>query len=118
MANRLAWFYMTGEWPADLVDHKNRARDDDRWENLRPATNAMNSQNQGMYKNNTSGFIGVSFHRGRWRAHIRVNYKLIILGYYDTAEAAGAAYLEAKAVHHPFAASALGAGKPLIILPN
>jgi hypothetical protein len=44
-ASRLAFFYMTGEWPQQLVDHINRNREDDRWCNLRevsPSENRMN----------------------------------------------------------------------------
>ncbi len=44
-ANRLAWFYMTGEWPKNLVDHKNRIRNDNTWKNLRDFTSKENSAN-------------------------------------------------------------------------
>ena len=45
-SSRLAWFYMTGEWPKDQIDHINRIKDDDRWENLREATQSQNSYNR------------------------------------------------------------------------
>ena len=38
---------MTGEWPEDQIDHINRKRDDDRWINLRAATQSQNSYNRG-----------------------------------------------------------------------
>jgi hypothetical protein len=43
---RLAFLYMTGDWPVDQVDHINRIRDDDRWINLREATQSQNSFNR------------------------------------------------------------------------
>ena len=43
---RLAHLYMTGEWPLEQMDHVNRIRDDDRWENLRQATQSQNSYNR------------------------------------------------------------------------
>jgi hypothetical protein len=43
--HRVAWFLMTGRWPKQ-VDHKNRVRDDNRWENLREATPRQNSSNR------------------------------------------------------------------------
>lgn len=46
-AHRVIYLIMTGEWPPDQMDHINRVRDDNRWENLRPVTALENSQNKG-----------------------------------------------------------------------
>jgi len=45
-ANRLAWLYMTGEWPQWEVDHKNRIKTDNSWDNLRDITHQENSLNR------------------------------------------------------------------------
>jgi hypothetical protein len=45
-AARLAWLYVHGEWPPELMDHRNGVRDDDRIANLRPCTNSENGQNR------------------------------------------------------------------------
>lgn len=104
LAHRLAFFYMTGAWPVHQMDHYNGIRDDNRWGNLREATNAENQQNQAMHSNNTSGFMGVSWHRQteKWRAQIKVAGRRKSLGLFTTPESAHAAYLTAKAEHHPF----------------
>ena len=43
-----------------------------------------------MKNNNTSGYVGVSYHRGtgRWVASVGVNYKKAHIGYYPTKEEA------------------------------
>jgi hypothetical protein len=43
---RLAFLYVLGRWPKDDVDHINRRRDDDRWDNLREANRSENCINR------------------------------------------------------------------------
>lgn len=71
-SSRLAWFYMTGEWPEKLVDHKDKDRLNDKWDNLRPATHSENNCNRSVQTNNTSGVTGVSYsdRDGKWIADI------------------------------------------------
>lgn len=46
LAHRLAFLYMTGQFPTNQVDHINRIRNDNRWCNLRDATSSENSFNK------------------------------------------------------------------------
>lgn len=99
-AHRLAWLYMTGEWPSEFVDHINADKADNRWSNLRQASNAQNIQNRPFY-GNRAGLKGAHFveREGVYASSIRVNGKLKYLGRFITAQAANAAY-EAAAKHH------------------
>lgn len=106
MAHRLAWFYMTGEWPADEIDHKNGIRSDNKWTNLREATTKINRQNlHWPRRRNKVGLLGVSPNtngRGEkpFSAFIKYDGKVHNLGNYRTAQEAHTAYLEAKREHH------------------
>lgn len=60
MAHNLAWLYMTGEMPINKIDHKNGVTSDNRWCNLRQATDLENTRNKGLYKNNLLKVKGVS----------------------------------------------------------
>jgi hypothetical protein len=73
------------------VDHINGNRLDNRRSNLRPATRQENVRNRKVQKNNKCGFKGVSCEKGRFRAYICVNNKLIHLGMFTTAEEAARA---------------------------
>lgn len=106
MAHRLAWFYMTGEWPEDQIDHRNLVRSDNRWSNLRAANNGQNMQNIHAHSDSLTGVKGVTMdHRnGRYNAKIMVDRQSYYLGGFDTADEAGAAYVEAaKRLHGEFA---------------
>lgn len=102
-AHRLAWLFMTGEWPAGDIDHINGNREDNRWANLRVVTCAMNAQNRrkAHSNNKSTGVLGVSKDRGRFMASIFVDGKSRKLGRFLTVEEAEAAYLNAKRKHHP-----------------
>jgi hypothetical protein len=46
-AHRLIWFYHYGRWPeSDVIDHIDRNKHNNRIENLREATFALNAQNR------------------------------------------------------------------------
>jgi hypothetical protein len=96
-AARLAWFMVHGEDCNVFIDHVNGLRDDNRIDNLRPATNSQNQANRGAPKNNTSGIKGVCFDgaRNKWRASITVNGKAKNLGRFNSAQDAQAAYEKA-----------------------
>jgi hypothetical protein len=112
MAHRLAWFYMTGKWPVDEIDHWDTDKHNNRWKNLREATRSQNAGNASPMKNKKyTSLKGVTYAAGRrkWMANIRrdgKNYSSFI-GYYDTAEEAHAAYaVKAKELFGHFARTA------------
>lgn len=92
-AHRLAWLYMTGEWPKGLIDHKNGVKGDNRFDNLREASQAQNMRNQGLQAHNSSGFTGVYWNKcaAKWQAYIKVDRKVRYLGIFEVKEDAVAA---------------------------
>jgi hypothetical protein len=86
--HRLAWLYMTGAWPSLEIDHINQNPADNRWRNLRLATQEQNSCNVARHKKNTSGYKGVAWYkqRNKWRARIKVRGKSIHLGLFKSKE--------------------------------
>lgn len=92
-SSHLAWLYMTGELPTGQIDHRNRNTSDNRWANLREATQTENKGNSGVYRNNRLGVKGVRLHcNGRYEARLRVGGRLMYLGCFPTAEEAKARY--------------------------
>jgi hypothetical protein len=105
-SHRLAWFYTYGAWPAGQLDHINGNTLDNRIENLRPVTHAQNMLNKKLYRNNTSGRKGVSFHKatGKFQARIYRDKSCVNLGLYERVEDAAEAYRRAaKQLHGEFA---------------
>lgn len=103
-AHRLAWLYVHGVWPSDQLDHWNGVRNDNRYKNLREATNAQNQQNYGIPKSNSSGHVGVSWHKGhrKWLARIKLGGHQRYIGHFANIEDAVAARAKAKAELHTF----------------
>jgi hypothetical protein len=105
-AHRVAYALMTGSWPADEIDHKDRNPSNNKWDNLRAASRAQNAVNVTCSKPSRSGLRGVAPcpDSAKWMARIRRNGKTCYLGAYDTPELAHAAYAaEAARLHGEFA---------------
>jgi hypothetical protein len=84
--------------PDGEVDHINGNTLDCRMQNLRACTHQQNIANRRMQKNNTSGFVGVVWNRGRgkWQAQIKVTGKNLNLGLFDNIADAIAARVAAE----------------------
>lgn len=89
-AHKLAWWYVTGNYPKEEIDHIDNNIHNNSFANLREATRSENMYNTRKSLNNTSGVKGVSWYPRykKWRARITVNKKVILIGYFETLEEA------------------------------
>lgn len=101
-AHRLAVLYVTGSWPSNQIDHENKIRSDNKWNNLRDATSKQNRANTDALSNSKTGVKGVRWRSstGRYLAEIRLNNRHIHLGSFETIEEAAAAYKAAAVLAH------------------
>lgn len=101
-AHRLAWLYMTGEWPSGDIDHIDGLRTNNRWSNLRNVSRAVNLQNLKGAKSHNGGtrLLGAYPCGNRFTSRIQTNGRDKYLGTFATAEAAHAAYITAKRELH------------------
>ncbi len=74
--------------PGFETDHRNGDTLDNQKSNLRTATHAENGKNRKLNVNSTSGIKGVSWDKKtrKWRAYIKVDYKMIHLGFFISIE--------------------------------
>lgn len=87
LAHRLAWLYMTGEWPNEDIDHIDRNRTNNAFRNLREATRSQNLWN--------TGARGTQVNGARWQAVISTRGVKSCLGTYDTEQEAHEVYVAA-----------------------
>ena len=100
-AHRLAWFYVTGNWPKKDIDHIDGNPRNNKFNNLRDITRSENIQNQNKsQKGSKVNLLGVSLGYKKYCAQIRVNKKRIYLGVFDTPEEAHQSYLNKKREIH------------------
>ena len=102
LAHRLAWVIATGNLPNCPIDHIDMNRANNSLFNLRLASVTENNRNRVKQSNNTSGYKGVTFHKGtgKYHAKICVNKQRISLGYFKSANEASLAYQQAAKEHH------------------
>lgn len=87
-----------GRFPAGVIDHRNGVGTDNRLSNLRDVSHTENLRNQRLSRANTSGRMGVDFHRasGQWRARIIVDQCECHIGLFASYEEAARARAAAE----------------------
>jgi len=99
-AHRIIWKMFYGVEPANLIDHINRNRSDNRICNLREANNSQNNANSKTKNKFKMKGVRVINKGCRYEAFITIKGKYKYLGVYDTPDDAHAAYIrEAKKYH-------------------
>jgi len=103
-AHRLAFAFINGAFPADVVDHINGNPKDNRITNLRDVSQRINTENKSSPINtrSTSGLLGVHWNsqRGMWNAQIKSFGEKKHLGFFKDKQEAQRVYIEAKRVLH------------------
>ena len=102
----VAIYFIANPMNKKCVDHIDHDRKNNRIFNLRYATYQENNQNKSIQKSNTSGYVGVSFHKTKQKYQTRysLNGKYQHIGYYQTALEASEAYqAKIKEVYKEFA---------------
>lgn len=102
LAHRVAWEIHYGNPPALDLDHINGNRADNRIANLRLVQKSHNQMNRRLHKPTKSGVKGVNWNQQeqKWVSRCAANGKRKHLGYFDTIEAAAAAYQHAARESH------------------
>jgi hypothetical protein len=97
-AHRLAWLYVNGEMPKNLIDHIDGNRSNNKISNLREATYQANSENYKTPKTNKSGVKNVSWYKGlnKWVVSINIKKTKKTIGYFEDLELAELVAVEAR----------------------
>jgi hypothetical protein len=98
--HRLIWMYLHDRWPTEMIDHINGNKLDNSIVNLREVTAKQNAENRNCVQA-ISGMKGViPTTKGRWKASIGHNGKVIYLGTYDSKQEAHNIYCKAAQIFH------------------
>lgn len=92
------WYYVTGQQPPEIVDHIDGNRLNNRWDNLRAATQETNAKNRCTVPGRKGQYLGVcALKSGKFRAVVshgtsaNKTIKRTYIGTFDTAREAGIA---------------------------
>jgi hypothetical protein len=105
LLHRLAWLYVYGDFPINVIDHINGNSKDNRIDNLRACSQSENAWNSRKHKDNTSGHKGISYDKSRnkWAVRIMTNGKLKCIGRFFSIDGAVIAMkLERAKLHGEF----------------
>ena len=91
LAHRLAWLYVTGEWPT-MIDHKDRNRSNNAWNNLRSCSGSQNCANKKTMSR--YGYKGVCrTGANSWQAQLKSKGRRYVIGGFSTPQEAHEAYM-------------------------
>ena len=90
--SRVAFLWMTGEWPVNQIDHKDGDSLNNKWDNLREATKTQNAWNHKTRAKKHSLPMGVRETPYGFQARITKNKIIYSLGVFATADTARQAY--------------------------
>ncbi len=101
---RYIWEEVYGLIPEGMeIDHINRNRRDNRLENLRLVSRSQNNFNKGKYRNNTSGYKGVTLNCCRWYVKVNAGAQKIFAPASSKESAIVASRLIRRVLHGEFA---------------
>ncbi len=88
-AHRLAFLYMTGEWP-EVVDHINGNGLDNKWSNLRSVTQSVNTINKHTPVRSSTGYRGIYPGKklGSFQVRVDRNQRRYNIGTFETLQQA------------------------------
>jgi hypothetical protein len=100
--HRLAWLYVHGSWPTQMIDHIDGCRSNNAISNLRDVSRSVNFQNlkKATVRNKSTGVLGVKKHGLRFHANIQKDKVQTFIGSFDTVEEAERAYTMTKRTTH------------------
>lgn len=78
--------------PGLVVDHIDHNKLNNTRANLRVITQQQNLMNRRLFKNNSTGFKGVTFQHGKWHARIEKDGQDIHLGFHEDLKTAALVY--------------------------
>lgn len=87
LAHRVIWLWKTGSWPTCQIDHEDRIRSNNKWKNLRQATNGQNGRNSARI-NKATGIRGIDIRGKKYRVRIHISGREVVVGRFISLEEA------------------------------
>lgn len=88
LLHKLVFLYVDGFYPDDEVDHIDGNMLNNKYNNLRYVGKRLNRFNLRKYKNNSTGFSGISIKNGKYYCLVQKDKKRYFRGYFETLEEA------------------------------
>ncbi len=92
--HRLIWMYETGQMPKQDIDHRDRNKSNNLFNNLRDVSRSDNLMNTGIRKDNISGYRGIHWYKNKSKWQVKLKNQHV--GYFKSLDDAILARAEAE----------------------